>query len=181
MKIKYNKYFKLNDVLSIEEPFMPTTEEDEDIYYSDNNNQEVEISDKDIEFFYTFWHDELHGNCYGNEHPLLYAFKIFFDTLIDDQRYDYRELSKAYGDERLCWSIITHLHQLDLIEWGTSIRFGFLNTCRWVDGALKTDNTVERLRDMFRKYSVDALYQIIHLEEEYDRDNDVRYFVQNND
>ena len=97
--------------------------------------------------------------AYGDEYPTLKmlstAFKIFNKSEMNEQlyTYDYRKLIDILKSEELAWATIHLLDAHEMIDWGTSIRFG------WLDG--KGVN----LREYFEKYTVDELYQAVHIED----------------
>ena len=64
----------------------------------------------------------------GEEHILPALRKFFVHTGLDPEHpnsYDYRELEKELG-ATVTWLLINRLCQLDVLEYGTSPRFGWL-------------------------------------------------------
>ena len=75
------------------------------------------------------WETRAFGCGYGTgETPILKATKIFFKNLEDGRRYDYEILEETLGDT-VTWLLINAFEKANIIEWGTSARFGWLNSC----------------------------------------------------
>lgn len=95
------------------------------------------------------WESRVFGYGYGNgEWPILSVVKVFFDNLDDGKRYDFRTLEKKLG-ETVTWLLINALCREDVIEYGTSPRFGWLSPCG------------EFVRDFVKSKTPDELYEII--------------------
>lgn len=98
------------------------------------------------------WESEVFGYGYGSgEEPILTCLKFFLDTL-EGRGYDFRKLEAELG-KATTWFMINTLAHADIIEYGTSPRFGWLT------------EKGELLRDYFRGKTVDELCNILEVEE----------------
>lgn len=95
------------------------------------------------------WESRVFGAGYGTgELPILKAIKMFFDCLEDGRKYDYTVLEKKLGDT-VTWLLINALDKGNVIEWGTSARFGWLTS------------SGEFVRDFVRGKTAEELYEIV--------------------
>lgn len=93
------------------------------------------------------WEGTVFGCGYGSgEISTLGALKDFF-KILEGKKYDYHVLEKKMG-ERVTWLLINALGNNDIIEWGTSARYGWLTS----SGIL--------LKNYVDSKSVDELYKI---------------------
>lgn len=100
------------------------------------------------------WESAVFGFGYGTgENYTLKALKQFFDLLTDDRSYDYEMLEKAMTPT-VAWLMINILARADIIEYGTSPRFGWLT------------EKGEKLSKYLQTKTVDALYEIVMRVEE---------------
>lgn len=76
------------------------------------------------------------------------AFCLFFGSLEDERSYDYRDLETRMGPLG-CWLLINLLGHADIIEYGTSPRFGWLTPA----GRL--------LRDYVASHTPQTLYDVL--------------------
>lgn len=75
------------------------------------------------------WESRVFGAGYGTgELPILKAVKVFFDNLEDNRNYQYETLEEKLGDT-VTWLLINAFDKGNMIEWGTSARFGWLTSC----------------------------------------------------
>ena len=102
---------------------------------------------KEIQF--KQWEQRVFGAGYGSgELPILGAVKMFFNCLEDDRNYDYKRLEKEMGDT-VTWLLINAFDKGNVIEWGTSARFGWLTFCG------------EFVRDFIKNKTPEELYEIV--------------------
>lgn len=95
------------------------------------------------------WEQRVFGAGYGTgELPILKAVKVFFDCLEDSRSYDYEKLEKNLGDT-VTWLLINAFDKGNVIEWGTSARFGWLTSCG------------EYVRDFIKDKTPEELYEIV--------------------
>ena len=93
------------------------------------------------------WESDALGYGYGSgEKHALGALKSFFACF--DHQYDYRDLESNLGGG-IAWLLINLLCHEDVLEYGTSPRFGWLTS------------KGEELRDFISSHSVDELTDII--------------------
>jgi hypothetical protein len=161
LKIEYSKYLDIYDVFRDKNQTNNFSEE----WWEDENNDpdeqlEIEIPDNEIIEFEDLWNEKLGGYCYGNELPLMKAFSELLQTIEPKDNgylgysylYSYQDIIKKTGSEELTWSLIRLLANSQMIDWGSSIRFG------WLDG----DGV--KIMNYFNKYDIAVLYRIIHLD-----------------
>jgi hypothetical protein len=99
------------------------------------------------------WESEAFGYGYGTgETPILIILKTFLDSLKDKRLYDHQDLEKIFG-AGITWLLINALVKSDIIEYGTSPRFGWLT------------EKGEGLRDFMEGKSIEQLYEIIMSED----------------
>lgn len=80
---------------------------------------------KPIEESFIDWENHVFGLGYGTgERPVLAALRTFLEA-IDVAPYDYEYLETAVGAD-VAWLLITSLVRADIIEYGTSPRYGWL-------------------------------------------------------
>jgi hypothetical protein len=73
------------------------------------------------------WENHIFGYGYGDgERQIIPALARFFRLLKDGHRYDFREMETAFG-KLAAWLLINVLCHADIIEYGTSPRFGWLS------------------------------------------------------
>lgn len=83
---------------------------------------------KNIDEYFRDWEAETMGFGYGTgEEHTLSALKGFMDSIEDGRKYDYTKVEAAIGAAS-CWFLINILcrHNVDILEYGTSPRFGWL-------------------------------------------------------
>lgn len=81
---------------------------------------------KTIDQNFADWESSAFGYGYGSgEEHTLPALKMFFSLISSEGRYDYRDLEKAMNPA-VVWLLINILCREDMIEYGTSPRFGWL-------------------------------------------------------
>ena len=81
---------------------------------------------KSIEEHFRDWESFVFGFGYGSgERHILSSLKIFFSNIPVEGNYDYCGLEVACGDST-AWLLINILCKNDIIEYGTSPRFGWL-------------------------------------------------------
>lgn len=87
---------------------------------------------KTNEQYFADWESYAFGYGYGTgEEFVMPALRTFFETCADElsNPYDYRELEKKLGGE-VTWLLINALcGGIDVIEYGTSPRYGWLTVC----------------------------------------------------
>src|SRR3990167_3685719 len=94
------------------------------------------------------WESRVFGAGYGSgELPILKSVKVFFDSL-EDKSYDYKKLEEKLGDT-ITWLLINAFDKGNVIEWGTSARFGWLTSCG------------EYVRDFIKGKTPEELYEIV--------------------
>lgn len=95
------------------------------------------------------WESHVFGFGYGTGEPyIIEAFKMFFKNLEDGRIYNYERLEKKLGGTST-WFLINTLGQSDLIDYGTSSRFGWLT------------EKGEALKEYFDTHNKDELYEIL--------------------
>jgi hypothetical protein len=111
--------------------------------------------------FQEIWNEKLNYTCYGDEDVLIEVIRRIFDSL--ETHRDYKE-AKSYtittlyenvGSKALVWTIITKFNEVDLFEYGTSPRNGWLSY----------SEDARFFYNMFLKHTDEELYDMIHLEE----------------
>ena len=83
---------------------------------------------KTADDYFVDWESHVFGYGYGTgEAHILPALKAFFETIPTEgrSRYDYRVLEEKLGPV-VAWLFINALCRADIIEYGTSPRFGWL-------------------------------------------------------
>ena len=102
--------------------------------------------DKDLQF--KQWEGRVFGAGYGSgELPILIAVKTFFD-LLEDRSYDFQKLEASLGST-VTWLLINAFDKGNMIEWGTSSRFGWLTSCG------------EYVREYIKNKTPEQLYEIV--------------------
>ncbi len=87
-----------------------------------------EINNMKEELQFIDWESRTFGAGYGTgELPIMQAVCTFFKCLIDNRSYDYKDLEKELG-ETVTWLLINAFNKANMIEWGTSARFGWLTS-----------------------------------------------------
>ena len=105
-----------------------------------------DLTQKDLWFIE--WEQEVFGFGYGTgEEHTLKSIKKFFEYL-NDNSYSYEILEEKLGQE-VTWLLINIFGHNNIIEYGTSARFGWL-----------TSNG-EMVRDYFKDKSINELYKIL--------------------
>lgn len=104
---------------------------------------------KSLDDYFTDWEAEAFGFGYGSgEQHTLGALIDFMRALKDDGRsYDYAHIEGALS-ARVAWLMINVLCRQDIIEYGTSPRYGWLT------------RHGEKLRTFVLSRSLDELYEI---------------------
>ena len=99
------------------------------------------------------WESRVFGSGYGSgELPILKAVKVFFNSL-EDRSHDFEKLEKELGDT-ITWLLINAFDKGNVIEWGTSARFGWLTSCG------------EYVRDYIKNKTPEELYEIVMEDDE---------------
>lgn len=110
-----------------------------------------DIPQKSIEDSFRDWESDVFGFGYGSgEEPVLTALKGFIACLYDSKdarSYDYAKLETVLTPA-VTWLLINALCHADIIEYGTSPRFGWLT------------RKGERLRDFIGSHTIDELVEI---------------------
>ncbi len=97
------------------------------------------------------WEGEVFGYGYGTgELPILKCLHFFFSTLEDGKTYNHEKLEKELGDAAT-WFMINTLCHTDIIEYGTSPRFGWISY----------DPPIQALRDYILGHTPEELYEIV--------------------
>ncbi len=105
--------------------------------------------------YFKDWEAVVFGFGYGTgEKHTLNTLKDFF-SLLDQGCYDFKVLEEKLSPS-ITWLLINILCHADIIEYGSSPRFGWLNNGK---GNL--------LRDYLKRNSVDKLYEICMKEDEH--------------
>ena len=99
------------------------------------------------------WESRVFGAGYGSgELPILKSLKVFFESF-DGNNYDFQVLENKLGDT-VTWLLINSLSKHDVIEWGTSARYGWIAPCG------------EFVRDFIKNKSPEELYEILMTNED---------------
>ena len=107
------------------------------------------MSDKPLDEYFADWEAHVFGYGYGTgEWPVLEALRRFLAAMDAGGAYDHRALEAALGDA-VAWLLINTLARADVIEYGTSPRFGRLTP----EG--------KRLKDYILGNDVERLYEIV--------------------
>lgn len=109
-----------------------------------------EIPQKPIEYSFRDWESDVFGFGYGNgEDHIIPALRQFLSLCGkgDETQYDYRKLEE-YLAPTVAWLLINALCHADMIEYGTSPRFG------WLTGKGK------RLKEYMLSKTADELIEI---------------------
>jgi len=102
-----------------------------------------------IETSFANWESHHFGFGYGTgEKFTLDALKAFMENIDQDDRYSYRVMENSLG-ATVTWLLINILCRADILEYGTSPRFGWLTT----EG--------KRLREFVISRTVGELYNIV--------------------
>jgi len=82
---------------------------------------------KTLDDYFTDWESHVFGFGYGTgEQFTLQALRRFFDSFNEDQRtYNYETLEKNLT-ATVAWLLINILCKVDILEYGTSARYGWL-------------------------------------------------------
>lgn len=82
---------------------------------------------KSVEQFFADWEGDTFGFGYGSgELHILAALRLFLSHCVENiNQYDYRKLEEAMGPAA-AWLMINTLCHADMIEYGSSPRFGWL-------------------------------------------------------
>ena len=103
---------------------------------------------KTIEQQFRDWENSVFGYGYGTgEVHTLKNLKDFFSNINSDGTYDFTILEKNLGAEQ-AWLMINILCKVNIIEYGTSPKFGFLSPCG------------KRLMEFIQNKNVKELYDI---------------------
>lgn len=94
------------------------------------------------------WERRAFGAGYGSgELPILKAVKAFFDNLQEAGSYDHKLLEEKLGDT-VTWLLINAFDKADMIEWGTSARYGWVTSCGHFVGKFIKGKTAEELYEI---------------------------------
>lgn len=107
------------------------------------------------------WEASAFGFGYGTGEPhVLGALKSFFDLIGVDREsprsYDYNKLEAAFGAP-VTWLLINALCRHDIIEYGTSPRFGWLTAEGEALKAFVDSKTVDELVDLVCSTTQDSI------------------------
>ena len=109
------------------------------------NNTEKRLD----ELQFTDWETRVFGAGYGSgELPILKAVKVFFDLLEGKRNYSHEVLEEKLGGT-ITWLLINAFDKGNVIEWGTSARFGWLTS------------SGEYVRDFIKDKTAEKLYEIV--------------------
>lgn len=104
---------------------------------------------KKIEEQFIDWENAIFGFGYGTgEQYTIQGLKDFFDQLENDRNYDYEKVEKKFG-QLAGWLLINILCRADILEYGTSARFGWVTE----KGA--------KLRDFLKTRKTGELYELV--------------------
>ena len=110
---------------------------------------------KTLDDYFSDWEGSAFGYGYGTgEAFTIPALKMFFSRLRENRLYEYTDLETMYGG-LAAWLLINILCNEDILEYGTSPRYGWL-----------TDKG-ERLRDFIQSKTGDELYALANRDQEY--------------
>ena len=94
------------------------------------------------------WEIRAFGSGYGTgEYPIMLSLKTFF-KLLEDNSYSHERLEKELGDT-VTWLLINALSRVDILEWGTSARNGWLTS------------SGEHVKDYVQSKSTQELYEVL--------------------
>lgn len=104
---------------------------------------------KTADDFFSDWESHVFGYGYGTgEAPVLMAVRGFFDAFEEDGRsYRYEKLEQALG-VRVAWLLINTMAHADVIEYGTSPRYGWLTDSGSALGVFVRSKTLDELVDL---------------------------------
>lgn len=95
------------------------------------------------------WEGEVFGFGYGTgEEHTLKVLRSFMDSLENGRSYDHENLEKKLG-ATVAWLMINILCKADILEYGTSPRYGWLT------------EKGEKLKNFIGNKSVDDLYNLV--------------------
>lgn len=81
---------------------------------------------KTLDDYFSDWENSVFGFGYGSGEPhTIPALKRFLSTFSAGEGYDYRVIEKELG-ETVAWLLINTLCHWDILEYGSSPRFGWL-------------------------------------------------------
>jgi hypothetical protein len=104
---------------------------------------------KTIDDHFADWEGHAFGFGYGSgEEHVMRALRTFFERLEDKHSYDYRTLEVALTPA-VTWLLINALAKADIIEYGTSPRFGWLTP------------QGEAMRDYFTERTPDQIVEVV--------------------
>lgn len=111
--------------------------------------------DKTLEDYFTDWEGHVFGFGYGTgEVYTVQALKHFLLTCPEEGAYDYQQLEKP--NPTVAWLMLNTLCHVNLIDYGTSPRFGWLTS------------QGQKLRAFIKSKTTDELYELTgRLIEEY--------------
>jgi hypothetical protein len=110
---------------------------------------------KTLDQYFTDWESHYFGYGYGTGEPHVFqALRNFFCSIPADGRYDYNVLERGCT-EPVAWLLINVLAHADVLEYGTSPRYGWL-----------TENG-KCVADYIRAHSVDQLIVATDCDESY--------------
>jgi hypothetical protein len=107
--------------------------------------------EKELQFIE--WESKVFGAGYGTgELPIMKSVKIFFECF-NNNSYDHEILEKALGDS-VTWLLINLFNHYNIIEWGTSARYGWLTS------------SGEYVRDFIKDKTPEELYELLMTDHE---------------
>lgn len=108
-------------------------------------NTERKVTDKN----FVDWEQHVFGYGYGTgEMPVLQALHDFMSMLENGRSYDYSRMEQFFGPIAT-WLLINVLCKADILDYGTSSRYGWLSEKGY------------RLRDYMSGKTVDQLYELV--------------------
>lgn len=115
------------------------------------------MSKKSLEDYFADWECEFFGFGYGTGEPhTIKAVKQFLMLCPDNGTYNHKHIEKMIGVE-VAWLVLNTLCGADIIEYGTSPRFGWLTASGKRLKAFMHDHSIEGMVSMTQK-SEDYFY-----------------------
>lgn len=112
------------------------------------------------------WENEIFGFGYGSgERPIIQALQAFFSMCKESEfgypEYDYRILEKEMGSWTT-WLLINLFCKSGIIEYGTSPRFGWLDTKGRLLKEYLENKTTQELVDLIHNADINYCYSYEH-------------------
>jgi hypothetical protein len=113
------------------------------------------VGGKTLDDYFADWEAHVFGYGYGTgEEHTIPALRHFFSSMPKSGCYDYQNLETTVGPE-VAWLLINILCRADIIEYGSSPRFGWLTP------------QGKSLREFLEPHTVDELVAITRRDEDY--------------